>query len=98
MNFNCNDNVDDKSLNKIEALIIDIPLLLLTIFYNKNSKAFFTLLGFVEKAKEIVTNLANRLFYHCVITIENILLNHINSANVNCDIFNNNLFAYITIN
>ena len=52
----------------------------------------------MEKAEEIATNLANRSFSHSLITIGNILSNHINFANIACDTINTDPFAYIAIN
>ena len=72
MKFNPDNNIDDKDLNEMEALIIDILLSPCTLLNNETSKTFFTLLGLVEKAEKMATNLADRLFSHCLITIGNV--------------------------
>lgn len=68
------------------------------VFKNKNFKAFFTLLSFVEKIEKIATNLTDRLFSHFFITIGNILSNYINPTNAVYNIINTNFFAYIVTN
>ena len=82
----------------MEALLIDVPSLPSTILNNENSKTFFTSLGLVKKAEEIVTNLADRSFSHFFTTIGNVSSHHINSANAASKIIDTNLFAYIATN
>ena len=82
----------------MEALIIDIPSPPFTVLNNETFEVFFTLLGLVEKAEKMATNLANRSFSHFFITIGNISPNYINSANAACDTIDINLFAYIATN
>lgn len=72
--------------------------MLSTVLNNENYKAFFTLLGFIEKAEKMAINLADRLFSHSFITIGNVLPNHINFAYAAYDIINLNFFAYIATN
>ena len=81
----------------MEALLIDISSIPSIVLNNKNSKAFFTSLGLVEKAKEMATNLANRSFSHSLTTIGEISLYYINSANAAYKLIDINLFAYIAI-
>lgn len=45
------------------------------VFNNKNLEVFFTLLGLVEKAEKMITNLNDKLFSYSFITIGNILFN-----------------------
>lgn len=82
----------------MKARLIDILSPLFIVFNNKNSKAFFILLGLVEKVEEMAINLANRLFSHFFITFGNVSPTYINSANATCKIIDKNLFAYIDIN
>ena len=96
--FSPDNNLDDKGLDEMKALLIDVPSLPSTILNGENFEAFFTLLGLVEKAEEIATNLANRSFSHSLIIIGNVLPNHISSANAACDTINTDPFAYIAIN
>lgn len=94
--FSLVNNLDNKYLDEIKLLIIDVLSPLSRVLNSKNSKTFFILLGLIEKAEEMATNLTNRSFSHFFITIGNVSPNHINSANTTCDIINTNLFAYIT--
>lgn len=96
--FSPDNNLDDKGLDEIEVLVIDILSLPFTISNNEDSDTFYISLGLIEKAKEMATNLTNRSFSHFLMTISNILLNHISSANVACDIFDTNIFDYIATN
>lgn len=96
MKFSLNNDLDNKSLDKMKALIIDVLLLLSTVLNNENSKTFFKLLNLMEKAEEIATNLADRSFSHFFIIISNILPNYIRSDNIVCDISDANPFTYIT--
>lgn len=96
--FSADNNFDDKNLDEMEALLIDVPAPPSIVLNNKNSKVFFILLGFVEKAEKMAIKLANRLFSHFYITIENVSPNGINSANAACGTIDTNLFAYIAIN
>lgn len=83
--FSLDNDPDDESLDEIQRLLLDIPSLLFIVFNNENSKAFFILLGFMEKAEEMITNLANRSFSLFLINIGNVSFNHINSTNATCD-------------
>lgn len=56
------------------------------------------MLGFVKKVEEMNINLANRSFSLFLITIGNVLPNHISSTNTAYDISDINLFAYIVTN
>lgn len=96
--FNLNNNLDDKGLDEIKALLINVLSPPSIVFNNKNSETFFTLLGFIETAGKRATNFANRLFSHFFTTICNVLPNYINSANTACKIINSNPFAYIVTN
>ena len=82
-------------MDKIEALLIDVPSPPSKVLNNENSEAFFTFLGFVEKAEEIATNLTNRSLSHFFITIGNVSSYYINSANAICKIIDTNSFPYI---
>lgn len=82
----------------MEALLIDVLSPPFTIFNNEKFKAFFILLGLVEKAKQMAINLADRSFSHYLIIIGNILSNYINSANATCDTINKDPFTFIAIN
>lgn len=93
--FSLDNDLSDENLDEIQVLVIDIPSLPSTNFNDENFETFFTLLGFVEKAKEMAINFTNRLFSHSLITISNALPNHINSTNTACDMSDTNLFAYI---
>lgn len=81
MELNLNNDLDNKYLDEIKVLLIDVLLLLFIVFNNKNFKAFFILSGIIEKAKEIAINFADRLFSYFFITFGNILPNYINFAN-----------------
>lgn len=83
--FSPNNNIDNKDLNKMKVLIINIQLPLFIVFNIKNSKFIFSLLGFIEKAKKIITNFTNRLFNHIFIIIGNILFCNITLINTNCN-------------
>lgn len=72
--FSLDNNLDNKSLNRIKILLINILPPIFIVFNNKISKAFFNLLGLIEKAEKIAINFANRLFNHSFITISNVLL------------------------
>lgn len=103
MNFNgmksdLDNNLEDGDLDKIEILIIDVLLLLLAIFNNKNFKTFFTSLGFIEKAEEIAINLANKSFNYFFFIIGNVLPNYMNSTYTICNPIDINPFAYIPTN
>ena len=95
MEFSPDNNLDDENLYEMEVLIIDVPSPPSTVLNDETFKAFFTLLGLVQKAKEMTTNLADRSFSHSLITIGNVLHNYINSANAACDTIDTNPFAYI---
>lgn len=92
--FSLDNNLDDKDLNKIKVLIINVLLTPFIAFNIKNSKIFFFLLGFIEKAKEMTTNLANRLFNYIFILICNILSCNISLINTSCNIIDLNLYCY----
>lgn len=95
MKFSADNNLDDKDLDKIKILVIDILSPPSAVLNNKNLKAFFTLLSFVEKIEEMIINFTNRSFTHSFIIIDNVSPNHISLANAACNISNTNLFIYI---
>lgn len=90
-------NLDNESLDEMKALLIDIPSPSSTVLHNENSEAFFTSFSLVEKVEKMAFNLIDRLFSHSLITIGNVLPNHINFANIACDTIDINFFAYIAI-
>lgn len=98
MKFSLNNDLNDKYFDEMEELVINVLLLPSTVLNNENSEAFFILLGFIEKAKEITINLADRSFSHFFIIIGNVLLNYIIHINTTCDMSDTYHFAYITIN
>ena len=51
LEFNQNSDLDNKDLNKIKILIIDILLLLFSILNDKKFKVFFNLFGLIKKRK-----------------------------------------------
>ncbi len=93
--FSPDNDLDDEGLDEMEALVTNVLSPPSIVPNNKNSKAFFTSLGLVEKAEEMATNLADRSFSHSFITIGNVSPNHISLANAACDMSDTNLFAYI---
>lgn len=58
MKSSSDNNLDNGDLDKMEALIIDVPLPPSAVFNNKNFKVFFTLFGLVEKKEEMVPPLS----------------------------------------
>ena len=87
------DNVlENGDLDKIEALIISILSLTSAVFHNENSKALLTLLGLMEKVKEITTALANRSFSHFLFTVSKIF------HNATCNTIDSDPFTYIANN
>lgn len=89
MKSGLDNNLDNGDLDKIEALIIDIPSPPSAAFNNKNFKAFFTLFGLVEKKEEMATALINRLFNYSLFTIGKV------SPNDTYNIIDSDRFAYI---
>lgn len=98
MKLNLDNNLDNKDLNKIKALIINILLLFLVAFNNNNSKIFFTLLDFIKKVEKMATNLTNKLFSNFLFTISNILSNYINFIYAAYNILNILLFILLLTN
>lgn len=98
MKFNLDNNLDNENLNEIEALIIDVLSSLSVALNNKNSKAFFTSLGFVEKVEKMANNLAKRLFSYSLLTISNVSPHHTNSSHAIYNKIDINLFTYIASN
>ncbi len=98
MEFSPDKDLNDEGLDKLEALVIDVLSPPSTVLNNENSKAFFISLGLIEKAEEMAINLANRSFSHSLITIGNILPNHISLANAAYDMSDTNPFTYIATN
>lgn len=82
----------------MEVLLIDTPSPPSTILNNENFKVFFNLLGLMEKVEEMATNLPNKSFSYSLITISNVLPNHINFANATCNTIDIYFFAYMAIN
>lgn len=87
--------MNNKNLDKIEILIIDIFLLLFIALKNKNFISFFILLGFIKKVKKIIINFINKLLSYFLFIIDNILFNNIKFANINYNIIKTSLFIYI---
>ena len=82
----------------MQALLINVLSPPSKVLNDGNFEAFFTSLSLMKKAKEIATNLANKLFSHSLISIGNILCNHINSANATYNTIDIKSFTYIAIN
>lgn len=92
MESGLDNDLDNKDLDEIEVLIIDILSPPSTILNNENSEAFFTLLSLVKKAEKMAAALANRLFSHFLFTIDKVF------PNATCNIIDSGLFAYIITN
>lgn len=89
MEWDSNNNLEDRDLNEIKAVTIDVPSSLLLTLNDENFKVFFILLKLIEKDGEMATALADRLFTHFVFTIGKILSKGISNT-IDLD-----LFAYI---
>lgn len=64
--------MDNRDLDKMETLIIDVLLLLSATLNNENSKTFFNLLGLMKKAEKIATTFTNRSFSYFLFNIEKV--------------------------
>lgn len=95
MESGSDNDLEDENLDEIEVLIINILSPPSATLNDKNSETFFTLLGFVKKAEEMTTNLANRSFNHFLFTIGNVLPNYMNSVYAAYDLIDTNLLLIL---
>lgn len=91
MESDSDNDLNNRNLNEIKALVINFPLSLSATLNNENFEAFFNSLGFVKKIDKMAIIFTNKSFSYFLSIISKIF------PNATCNTIDLNFFAYIAI-